>query len=177
MIGEIYRWLNSLFGGYISNHPLLSITIAGIIVGIFFTLISYLVTDVEKIKKIQKMSRELQKELAEARKSGDEKKLKKLQQKQMELLKLQNEVMKPQTISMILTIPIFWIFFGWLGMWYKDVAIVTMPKSFFVLTWINGFFHSWGHSPLPPFQMGYVGWYFLTVTVVGMILRKLLDMG
>ncbi|MEO2151295.1 MAG: EMC3/TMCO1 family protein [Thermococcus sp.] len=174
MIEGIYRALDSVFGPFILNyHPIWVITVAGAIIGGFYTLIYYFFTDIEKQKKLQKLAKEVQKEMREAQKSGDEKKLRKAQQKQMELMKMQSELMQQQMVPMLLTLPIFWIFFGWLRRWYVEVAIAKAPFNFFVFD----FFHRWQHSALPPSELGYVGWYFLTSYAVGMILRKLLDMG
>ncbi|WP_457742433.1 EMC3/TMCO1 family protein [Thermococcus sp.] len=174
MIEGVYQFLDRIFGPFILNHsPLWVITIAGVIIGGFYTLLYYFFTDIEKQKKLQKLGKELQKELREAQKSGDEKKMKKLQQKQLELMRMQSELMKQQMIPMFLTMPLFWIFFRWLQRWYVEVGIVKAPFNFFLFDW----FHRMYHSALPPDQLGYIGWYFLTSYVVGMVLRKLLDMG
>ncbi|WP_297515907.1 EMC3/TMCO1 family protein [Thermococcus sp.] len=174
MIDAIYEFLDKIFGPFILNyHPIWVITVAGAIIGGFYNLIYYFFTDIEKQKKLQKLAKEVQKEMMEAQKSGDEKKLRKAQQKQMELMKMQSELMQQQMVPMLLTMPIFWIFFGWLRRWYVEVAIAKAPFNFFVFD----FFHRWQHSALPPSELGYLGWYFLTSYAVGMILRKLLDMG
>ncbi|WP_456366392.1 EMC3/TMCO1 family protein [Thermococcus sp.] len=173
MIEGVYKFLDGLFGGYIVQHPLFAITLAGFIIGGSYTLLYYFMTDIEKTKKIQKLAKEVQKELREAQKSGDEKRIKKAQQKQMQLMKMQSEMMKDTLVPMLLTLPIFWIFFGWLKRWYVEVAIVKLPFNFFLFDW----FHSWYHSALRPDELGYLGWYFLTSYVVGMVLRKFLDMG
>jgi uncharacterized membrane protein (DUF106 family) len=173
MIEGIYQFLDDLFGGYIVQHPLLAITFAGFVIGASYTLIYYFFTDIEKMRKVQEMAKQLQKEMREAQKSGDEKKMKKVQQKQMELMKMQSEMMKQQTIPMLLTLPIFWIFFGWLRRWYAEVAIAKSPFNFFLFDW----FHSWYHSALRPNELGYLGWYILSSYVIGMVLRKFLDMG
>ncbi len=173
MIEGIYQFLDDLFGGYIVQHPLLAITIAGFVIGGSYTLIYYFFTDIEKTRKIQKMAKELQMEMKEAQKSGDEKKLRKVQQKQMELMKMQSEMMQQQMVPMLLTLPIFWIFFGWLRRWYVEVAIVKAPFNFFLFDW----FHSMYHSALGPDELGYLGWYVLSSYIIGMVLRKFLDMG
>ena len=174
MIDAIYEFLDKIFGPFILNyHPIWVITVAGAIIGGFYNLIYYFFTDIEKQKKLQKLAKEVQKEMMEAQKSGDEKKLRKAQQKQMELMKMQSELMQQQMVPMLLTMPIFWIFFGWLRRWYVEVAIAKAPFNFFVFD----FFHRLQHSSLPPSELGYLGWYFLTSYAVGMILRKLLDMG
>jgi len=204
MLEGVYSFLDKLFGGYIAQHPLLSITVAGLVVGAFFTLMYYFVTDVEKMKQLQKLSKELQgemrevqkelreaqMELAKAEKSGDKERIKKAQQrykkaqqkqkkaqmKQMDLMKMQGAVMKSQMIPMLLTMPVFWIFFGWLKRWYTEVAIVVSPKNYFLINWVFDLFHKWSHSALHSNQLGYFGWYILSSYVIGMILRKILDM-
>jgi uncharacterized membrane protein (DUF106 family) len=173
MIEGIYKFLDDLLGGYIVQHPLFAITLAGLLIGGSYTIIYYFFTDIEKMRKFQEMAKQIQKEMREAQQSGDEKKLKKVQQKQMELMKMQSEVMKGQTIPMLLTFPIFWIFFGWLRRWYAEVAIVKAPFNFFLFDW----FHHWYHSALRPDELGYLGWYILSSYVIGMVLRKFLDMG
>ncbi len=173
MIEGIYRALDNVFGPFILNyHPIWVITVAGAIIGGFYTLIYYFFTDIEKQKRLQKLAKEVQKEVTEAQKSGDEKKLRKAQQKQMELMKMQSELMQQQMVPMLLTMPIFWIFFGWLRRWYVEVGIVKAPFDFFVFD----LFHRMYHSELPPSELGYIGWYMMTSMIVGYILRKLLDM-
>ncbi|WP_456368930.1 DUF2208 family protein [Thermococcus sp.] len=174
MLEGIYKFLDNVFGPFImAYHPMWTITVAGAIIGATYTLIYYFFTDVEKQRHMQKLAKELQKEMREAQKSGDEKKIKKVQQKQRELMKMQSELMQQQMVPMLLTLPIFWIFFGWLRRWYVEVGIVKAPFDFFLFDW----FHKWQHSALPPDQLGYVGWYFLTSYAAGMILRKFLNMG
>ncbi|ASJ06581.1 DUF106 domain-containing protein [Thermococcus pacificus] len=174
MIEGIYSFLDSVFGPLIqAYHPIVVVTIAGAILGVFFTLMNYFLVDQEKTKLLQKKSKEFQKKYREAQASKDEKKLRKLQQEQMELMRLQSEVMKDTMFKVtLLTLPIFWIFFGWLRRWYVEVGIAKAPFNFFVFDW----FHRMYHSGLPASELGYIGWYFLTSYAVGMILRKLLDM-
>jgi uncharacterized membrane protein (DUF106 family) len=175
MIEGIYSFLDTLFGPLIgAYHPLVVVTIAGAIIGAFFTLLNYILVDQEKVKLLQKKSKEFQKKYLEAQMAKDEKKLRKLQQEQMELMKLQSEVMKDTMFKVtLLTLPIFWIFFGWLRRWYVEVGIVKSPFNFFVFDW----FHRMYHSGLPASELGYIGWYMLTSMIVGYIMRKLLDMG
>ncbi len=174
MIEGIYNFLDGIFGPLIQAYsPVVVITIAGVILGAFFTLLNYFLVDQEKAKLLQKKSKEFQKKYREAQKAKDEKKLKKLQQEQMELMKLQSEVMKDTMLKVtLLTLPIFWIFWGWLRRWYVEVGIVKAPFNFFLFDW----FHRMYHSALPASELGYLGWYMLTSMAVGYILRKLLDM-
>ncbi|AEH23872.1 EMC3/TMCO1 family protein [Pyrococcus yayanosii] len=174
MLEGIYAALDELFGPLVMNtHPMLVVTVAGIILGAFFVLLNYFLVDQEKVKRLQKMSMEFQKEFREAREKGDEKKLRKLQQKQLELIKLQNEVMKDAFFKpMLITWPIIIVFWGWLRRWYFEVAIVKYPFNFFLFD----IFHKIYHSALQADELGYLGWYFLTSYVVGSVLRKFLDM-
>jgi len=175
MIEGIYSFLDGIFGPLIQSYsPVVVITIAGIILGAFFTLLNYFLVDQEKTKLLQRKSKEFQRKYREAQKAKDEKQLKKLQQEQMELMKLQSEVMKDSMLKVtLLTLPIFWIFWGWLKRWYVEVGIVKAPFNFFLFDW----FHKMYHSALPANELGYLGWYMLTSMAVGYILRKLLDMG
>ncbi|QDA30786.1 DUF106 domain-containing protein [Thermococcus indicus] len=175
MIEEIYAFLDGIFGPMIQAYnPIVVVTVSGIILGSFFTLLNYILVDQEKMKRLQKKSREFQKKYKEAQAAKDEKKLKKLQQEQMELMKLQSEVMKDQMFKVtLLTLPIFWIFFGWLRRWYVEVGIVKSPFDFFLFGWFHGLYH----SGLPASELGYIGWYVMTSMVTGYVLRKLLDMG
>ena len=175
MIEGIYAFLDSIFGPMIqAYHPIWVVTVSGIILGSFFTLLNYILVDQEKIKRLQKKSKEFQKKYKEAQAAKDEKKLRKLQQEQMELMKLQSEVMKDQMFKVtLLTLPIFWIFFGWLRRWYVEVGIVKSPFDFVLFGWFHGLYH----SGLPANELGYVGWYIMTSMITGYVLRKLLDMG
>ncbi|NJE61660.1 EMC3/TMCO1 family protein [Thermococcus sp. 21S7] len=175
MIEGIYAFLDGLFGPMIqAHHPIWVVTVSGVILGAFFTLVNYFMVDQEKVKRLQRKSKEFQRKYKEAQAAKDEKKLKKLQQEQMELMKLQSEVMKDTMLKVsLITLPIAGIFFAWLRRWYVEVGIVKAPFNFFVFD----FFHRWQHSALPPSELGYVGWYVLTSMVTGYVLRKLLDMG
>ncbi|AEC51273.1 hypothetical protein PNA2_0356 [Pyrococcus sp. NA2] len=174
MLEEIYVALDEIFGPLLENtHPMWVVTVAGIILGAFFVFLNYIFVDQEKMKRLQKMAKELQEEFKKAREKGDEKKLRKLQQKQLELLRLQNEIMKDAFFKpMLISWPLVIIFWGWLRRWYFEVAIVKYPFNFFLFD----IFHRMHHSALKPDELGYFGWYFLTSYVVGSILRKILDM-
>ncbi|NJE84963.1 DUF106 domain-containing protein [Thermococcus sp. CX2] len=175
MIEGIYSFLDSLFGPLITSYqPIWVVTVSGIILGALFTIINYVLVDQEKVKLLQKKSKEFQKKYKEAQASKDEKKLRKLQQEQIELMRLQSEVMKDTMFKVtLLTLPIFWIFFGWLRRWYVEVGIAKAPFDFFLFDW----FHKLYHSGLPANELGYIGWYIMTSMITGYILRKLLDMG
>ncbi|NJE05962.1 DUF106 domain-containing protein [Thermococcus sp. M36] len=175
MIEGIYSFLDSIFGPLIqAYHPIWVVTISGMILGGLFTLLNYILVDQEKVKMLQKKSKEFQKKYKEAQAAKDEKKLKKLQQEQIELMKLQSDVMKDQMLKVTLfTLPIFWIFFGWLRRWYVEVGIAKAPFNFFLFDWFHGLYR----SGLPANELGYIGWYILTSMITGYILRKLLDMG
>jgi len=174
MLEGIYAALDAAFKGLIlTTHPMWVATLFGIFMGVFFTTINYIFVDQEKMKKLQKMSKEFQKEWKEAQKNKDEKKLRKLQQKQMELLKLQNEVMKSAMFKpMLVSFPMFIIFYGWLARYYVETAIVKIPFNFFLVDMFHRFYHSALHAN----EIGFLGWYILTSYVVGAVLRKLLDM-
>ncbi|WP_297069600.1 DUF106 domain-containing protein [Thermococcus sp.] len=175
MLEGVYIFLDKVFGPMILHYqPVWVVTVAGAILGAFFTLLNYLLVDQNKVKMLQKKSKEFQKKYREAQKAKDEKKLRKMQQEQMELMKLQSEVMKDTMLKVsLLTLPIFWVFFGWLRRWYVETGVVKAPFNFFLFGW----FHSLYHSALPSSELGYVGWYIMTSMIVGYILRKLLDMG
>jgi|GEM_PF-5413530 len=100
MLEGIYLALDKMFGPMLRNtHPMWVVTVSGVILGAFFVLLNYFLVDQEKMKRLQKMAKELQEEFKKARESGDEKKLRKLQQKQLELLRLQNEGCIPQAYA------------------------------------------------------------------------------
>ncbi|AIF68805.1 hypothetical protein PAP_01840 [Palaeococcus pacificus DY20341] len=174
MIEVIHNALDAAFGGIIlSLQPIWVATIFGAIMGVFYTLVNRKFVDQEKMKKLQEMNKQFQKEWKEAQKNKDEKKMKKLQQKQIEMLKLQNEVMKDSMFKpMLISFPMFIIFYGWLARYYVETAIVKIPFNFFLVDWFHGMYH----SSLQANELGFLGWYFLTTYIVGSILRKILDM-
>ena len=86
MIEGIYTFLDNLFGPMIqAYHPIVVVTVAGIMLGGLFTLLNYILVDQEKVKRLQKKSKEFQKKYKEAQAAKDEKKLKKLQQSRWSL--------------------------------------------------------------------------------------------
>lgn len=172
MLEVIYEAMDAAFGGIVlSLSPLWVATIFGVIMGVFYTLVNRHFIDQEKMKKLQQMSKELQAEFKEAQEKGDEKKIRKLQQKQLELLRLQNEVMRDVMFKpMLISFPMFIIFYGWLARYYVETAIVKIPFDFFLVDW----FHR--ATALHSNELGFLGWYILTSYVVSSIIRKLLDM-
>ena len=58
MLEGVYLALDKVFGPLVTNaHPMWVVTISGIILGAFFTLVNHLLIDQEKMKKLQKMSK------------------------------------------------------------------------------------------------------------------------
>ena len=92
------------------QYPVLTFLFAGIAMISFTTIIRHFIIDWEKMAEIQTKMGAYNKEMGEARQSGNEAKMKKLFAMQPQIMLLQTEMMsnqmKPMAFTMIIAIPI-----------------------------------------------------------------------
>ena len=111
------------------QYPVLTFLFAGIIMISFTTIIRHFIIDWEKMAEIQTKMGAYNKEMGEARQSGNEAKMKKLFAMQPQIMMLQSEMMsnqmKPMAVTMIIAIPIIM----WLRIFVNglDLQVMSLP--------------------------------------------------
>tara|TARA_Y100001980_G_C14507768_1_gene283316 strand:- start:62 stop:712 length:651 start_codon:yes stop_codon:yes gene_type:complete len=108
------------------QYPVLTFLFAGIAMISFTTIIRHFIIDWEKMAEIQTKMGAYNKEMGEARQSGNEAKMKKLFAMQPQIMLLQTEMMsnqmKPMAFTMIIAIPIIM----WLRIFVNDLNLQVM---------------------------------------------------
>ena len=108
------------------QYPVLTFLFAGIIMISFTTIIRHFIIDWEKMAEIQTKMGAYNKEMGEARQSGNEAKMKKLFAMQPQIMMLQSEMMsnqmKPMAFTMIIAIPIIM----WLRIFVNGLNLQVM---------------------------------------------------
>ena len=111
------------------QYPVFTFLFAGIIMISFTTIIRHFIIDWEKMAEIQTKMGAYNKEMGEARQSGNEAKMKKLFAMQPQIMMLQSEMMsnqmKPMAFTMIIAIPIIM----WLRIFVNglDLQVMSLP--------------------------------------------------
>ena len=111
------------------QYPVLTFLLAGITMISFTTIIRHFIIDWEKMAEIQTKMGAYNKEMGEARQSGNEAKMKKLFAMQPQIMMLQSEMMsnqmKPMAFTMIIAIPIIM----WLRIFVNglDLQVMSLP--------------------------------------------------
>ncbi len=172
----------------------ITIFFLSIITATYSNVIQKYTVDYDKLKKIQKIIRDYQKEYMEALKQKNQFKLKQLEKKSEEIKKLQGEMfnmqMKPMFYTGIVTIPIF----AWL--WEKAVTSYELiygkgfggnithelptsylssidPKLFEIVVPFAGKIHVASAFIFP----WWLWWYLLCSITIGHVVKKILKVG
>lgn len=140
-MGIIYEALNAIFNPLLSmdpnpTNPALTVLVIAFIVSLITTIANKYLVDQDEMNEIQARNKAFQKELREAQKKGDGKKVAELQAKQAEMMQDQTKMMSNSFKPMIVTfIPIILIFF-----WMRTSAIsnlVIYIAAICLLAYIN----------------------------------------
>ena len=99
------------FGG---SYPLLTLFFSGLIVVLLSSTLTNFFTDWRKMAHSQEVGRAFQKEITEARKSGNTNRVNKLMKMQPQIMKNQTEASSGMMKPMILLIIFIWPIFMWL---------------------------------------------------------------
>jgi uncharacterized membrane protein (DUF106 family) len=179
----IYGVLNALFNPILAidpnpANPALTVLIIAFIVSLITTVANKYLVDQDELNEKQKAMQEFNKELREAQKRGDGKKIAELQAKQADMMKDQTAMMTDQFKPMIVTfVPIILIFF-----WMRTSAIhnlvIILPKTVYWVTltplWhVIGSFVYGGKATIP-YGIGWLLWYMICTFGMSQILRKYL---
>ncbi|OIR21809.1 MAG: hypothetical protein BET99_01540 [Marine Group III euryarchaeote CG-Epi2] len=103
--------------GFEHEYPVLTFLFAGVLMISLTTIIRHVLIDWEKVAEIQTKMAAYNKEMSEARRSGNNARLNKLMTMQPQVMVLQSEMMsnqmRPMMFTMLIAMPIiFWLCFG-----------------------------------------------------------------
>ena len=182
-MGMIYGALNSIFNPILAmdpnpSNPALTVLIIAFIVSLITTIANKYLVDQDEMNEIQKRNKDYQRELRDAQKRGDGKKIAELQAKQAEMMQDQTAMMSNQFKPMIVTfVPIILIFF-WMRASAISSLVVTLPPAVYWVTltplWhaLGGFIY--GGKATIPYGIGWLLWYMICTFGMSQILRKFL---
>jgi uncharacterized membrane protein (DUF106 family) len=153
---------------YSERNPKYIVFGLSILTSMFTTVATYFMVDQKKAKLIRDKVSAMQKEIMEAQKSGDKKKIAKAKKKQSEMMALQSDMMRNQFKPMIIyMIPLFAVFY-FLRAQFDMVPVAELPFRL----WFMDFFHQ--NNVISADQFGFIAWYFATASWFGSIFRKIL---
>ena len=148
-LGEIFGSVLEPSIGFGGSYPLLTLFFSGLIVVTLSSVLTNFFTDWRKMAHSQEAGRAFQKEMAEARKTGNTNRLNKLMKMQPEIMKKQTEassgMMKPMLFLIIFIWPIFMWLRGFLGgldyyyftvPWADGVSFFSRPFLFQAWLWL-----------------------------------------
>ena len=128
--------------GFNGQYPVLTLFLSGLIVVSLSSLLTNFFTDWRKMSHSQEVGKAFQKEMAEARKTGNTNRINKLMKMQPEIMRKQTEassgMMKPMLFLIIFIWPIFIWLRGFLGSldyyyftlpWANGVSLITLPEE------------------------------------------------
>jgi len=153
---------------YSERNPKFIVFGLSILTSMFTTLATYFMVDQKKAKMVRDKVSTMQKEIMEAQRSGDKKRIAKAKKKQSEMMALQSDMMRNQFKPMIIyMIPLFAVFY-FLRSQFDMVPVAELP---FRLSFMD-FFHQ--NNPISADQFGFIAWYFATASWFGTIFRKII---
>jgi uncharacterized membrane protein (DUF106 family) len=183
IMGMVYGAMNSIFNPILAldpnpANPALTVLVIAFIVSLITTIANKYLVDQDEMNEIQAKSKKLTKELREAQKKGDGKKVAELQAQQSEMMQEQSKMMSSQFKPMLVTfVPIILIFFWMRGSAISNLVILLPPSVYWVtLTplWhaLGGFIY--GGKATIPYGIGWLLWYMICTFGMSQILRKFL---
>ena len=165
-MGMVYGALNAIFNPILSidpnpTNPALTVLIIAFIVSLITTIANKYLVDQDEMNEIQERNKAFQKELRDAQKRGDGKKIAELQARQM----------------IVTFVPIILIFF-WMRTSVISGLVVILPPSVYWVT-LTPFWHFIGHflyggNATIPYGIGWLLWYMICTFGMSQILRKFL---
>ena len=182
-MGMVYGALNAIFNPILSidpnpTNPALTVLIIAFIVSLITTIANKYLVDQDEMNEIQERNKAFQKELRDAQKRGDGKKIAELQARQTEMMQDQSKMMtnsfKPMSVTFV---PIILIFF-WMRTSVISGLVVILPPSVYWVT-LTPFWHFIGHflyggNATIPYGIGWLLWYMICTFGMSQILRKFL---
>lgn len=181
--GGVVNVLNAIFNPILAMdpnpaNPALTVLIIAFIVSLITTIANKYLVDQEEMEAIQKRNKEHQKQMREAQKKGDGKKLAELQAKNAEIMAEQSKMMSNSMKPMFVTfVPIILIFF-WMRTSSIHDLVIILPRTVYWVTltpvwhWIGSFIY--GGKATIPYGIGWLLWYMFCTFGMSQIIRKYL---
>jgi uncharacterized membrane protein (DUF106 family) len=181
--GGVNDALNAIFNPILAmdpnpHNPALTVLIIAFIVSLITTVANKYLVDQDEMNEIQERNKKFQKELREAQKKGDGKRVAELQAQQSEIMAEQSKMMSNSMKPMFVTfVPIILIFF-----WMRTSAIhdlvIILPKTVYWVT-LTPLWHAigsviYGGKATIPYGIGWLLWYMICTFGMSQILRKYL---
>ena len=148
-LGIAFGYLLEPVIGFNGNYPVLTLFFAGVIVVVFSSFLTHIFTDWKKMGASQEIMKGFQKEMAEARKSGNTNRVAKLMKMQPELMRRQTEassgMMKPMLFLVVFIFPIFmWLrmflgnltYYSFTVPWATHISLFGNPILFQTWLWL-----------------------------------------
>lgn len=183
IMGMIYDVLNPIFDPILAmdpnpSNPAFTVLIIAFIVSLITIIANKYLVDQEALNEKQAKMKEFNKELRDAQKRGDGKKIAELQAKQSEMMKENTAMMLEQFKPMIVTfVPIILIFFWMRASAIHDLVIILPTTVYWVtltpLWHVIGSMLYGGQSTIP-YGIGWLLWYMICTFGMSQILRKFL---
>jgi uncharacterized membrane protein (DUF106 family) len=153
---------------FVYEHAMFFILAIAVVFSLIITLITKRVVDWPKVKQMRKEVDDWRKQLLEAQRRKDFKRLYKLQQDQKRIMGLQGQVMMASFKPAIFYIIPYFLLWMWLGSLYSGWIVAWLP---FNLPWPSfGFWPFLGTCV----SLGFAGWFLLSYFGFSSIWRKLL---
>ena len=183
IMGPIYAVLNAIFNPILAMdpnpaNPALTVLIIAFIVSLITTIANKYLVDQDALNERQKRMQDFNKELREAQKRGDGKRMAELQAQQADMMKDQTAMMSDQFKPMIVTfVPIILIFF-WMRASAIHDLVVILPTTVYWVT-LTPLWHAigsviYGGQATIPYGIGWLLWYMICTFGMSQILRKYL---
>lgn len=152
--------------GFDATYPLLTISIAGIIVVILSSIFTNIFMDWKAQARAQKMAEYFQKELKKAREKKDTEKIKKLMKLQPKILEVQSQSTSGITKQMVLVLIFITPIFIWLMSFLQRV-----PYFYFTTPWADVVSLTGRNFVI---ISNWFLFYIVFTTVVGQVFRQIL---
>ena len=183
IMGMVYGVLNTIFNPILAmdpnpTNPALTVLIIAFIVSLITTIANKYLVDQDELNDVQEQMKDFNKELREAQKRGDGKRVAELQAQQGDLMQMQSKMMSSQFKPIIVTfVPIILIFFWMRSSAIHDLVII-LPQTVYWVTltpvwhFIGQFVY--GGKATIPFGIGWLLWYMICTFGMSQIIRKFL---
>ena len=163
IIGLYFGYVLEPVIGFQGHYPVLTLLFAGLIVTFLSSVLTHFFTDWKKMGASQERAKAFQKEVTEARRTGNTNRMSKLMKMQPEIMKQQTAasggMMKPMVFLVIFIFPIF--------MWLR-AFLTSLPYYSFSLPWANNV----SLFGMPFLWQTWLWLYLIFTLITGQLLRQ-----
>ena len=133
ILGVYFGYVLAPIIGFGGKYPMLTIFFAGLIVVFLSSLLTNFFTNWKKMGEMQEITKAFQKEMTEARKTGNTGRMTKLMKMQPQIMKRQTESSSGSMKSMLFLVIFIYPIFMWLR-----VFLANTTYYYFTVPWGNG---------------------------------------